>query len=68
MANPLEDFSGEPLTSTENKKMRKLIRDKERNEWFVSVVLVWCGYIGAAITALYAARDQIAKVFRALFS
>ena len=68
MADPLEGFSGEPLTPFENKKMRKLLRDKERNEWFVSVVLVWSGYLGGAATAIYAVRDHIAKVFKALFA
>lgn len=68
MADPLEGFSGEPLTPFENKKMRKLLRDKERNEWFVSVVLVWSGYIGGAVTVIYTARDHLFKVFKALFS
>jgi len=67
MAESLEDFSGEPLTPSENRKMRKLIRDKERNEWFVSVVVVWSGYIGGAATAIYASREHILKVFKVLF-
>lgn len=68
MADPLEEFSGEPLSFIENKKARKIIRDKERMDWLMSVALVWSGYFAAVVTAMYAARDYVAKVFRALFS
>lgn len=68
MADPLEEFSGEPLTPTENKKARKIIRDKERMDWLMSIALVWSGYLAAFTAAMYAAKDQIAKVFKALIS
>ena len=68
MADPLEEFSGEPLSSTENKKARKIIRDKERMDWLMSVALVWSGYFAAFVTGMYAARDYVAKILKATFS
>jgi len=68
MADPLEEFSGEPLSPTENKKARKIIRDKERMDWLMSVMLVWSGYFAAFVTGMYAARDYVAEVFRAILS
>jgi len=68
MADPLEEFSGEPLSSIENKKARKIIRDKERMDWLMSVMLVWSGYFAAFATGMYAARDYVARVFKAIIS
>ena len=68
MADHLEEFSGEPLTPVENKKARKIIRDKERMDWLMSVMLVWSGYFAAFVTGMYAARDYVAKVFKAIIS
>ena len=68
MSNPLDDYSGDPLTATETKKMRKLLHDKEVNDKLFSIVLLWSGYFAAFVAAVYAVRDHIAKVFKALTS
>lgn len=68
MSSALDDFSGEPLTELENKKLRKLIQSAEFNARTTSLVLLWGGYIGGIMAALYAARDKIAAVLKALTS
>lgn len=68
MGDPLIDFSGERLTPTENKKLRKIIRDKERMDWLMSAILVWSGYLSATIVAIWAVKDHLVKMFKALTS
>lgn len=47
----LEEYSGEPLTALENKKMRRLLEDDDRAHWFWSASRIWIGTAAAAVTA-----------------
>lgn len=68
MTDPLDEFSGEPLTPLENKKARKMIRDDERMRWLFSVLRIW-GATGVMIlTTVIALKDKIVAVFKAVFS
>ena len=64
MTDPLAEFSGEPLSEMENKKVRKQIRDQDRRDWLGSIVIIWGGYTTAAITGVYALSDQIVAVLK----
>lgn len=64
----LDEFDPAPLTELENKKIRKIIRDQERMEWFWASARIWIGWLAAGGAAMYAARDYINKVLKALFS
>jgi len=64
MADPLDEFSEEPLTPKENQKARKLIRDQERMNWLYTVGKWWVVYISGAIAGFYAVKDQIAEFIR----
>ena len=64
----LDDFSGEPLTGIENKKLRKIIRDQERVDWLWASCRIWVGWIAAALAALFAAKEHIIKAVKAMFS
>lgn len=45
----LDEYSGEPLTVTENRKMRRLLEQDERAHWFWSSSRIWIGMIAGAI-------------------
>lgn len=47
----LEEYSGEPLTTLENKKMRRLLEEDDRAHWFWSSSRIWIGSIAVAITS-----------------
>lgn len=47
----LDEYSGEPLTVLETRKMRRLLEEDERAHWFWSTSRIWIGTAAAAITA-----------------
>ena len=67
LSNPLDEFSGEPLTELENKKARKIIRDQERMDWLWATFRIWGSWGAAGITAIYASWDVIVRGGKALF-
>lgn len=64
----LDEFDPDPLTELENKKIRKIIRDQERMEWFWASARIWVGWLAAGGAALYASKEYINKVLKVLFS
>lgn len=68
MSDPLDEFSGDALTPTENKKTRKIIRDQERMDWMWAIGRIWVVYIAAVITSFFAAKEYLLKVFKAIWS
>ena len=67
MPNPLDEFSGAPLSEIENKKMRRLIRDQERRDWLARSVMIHGSYSIAFVGGLYAGRDKIAAIWKVIF-
>jgi hypothetical protein len=65
--NELEDFDNRPLTEVENKKIRKIIRDQERMEWLWASARIWIGWVLAGVASIYAAKDWINKILKAIF-
>lgn len=68
MSKPdLEEYSGEPLTALENKKMRRLLESDDRAHWFWSSSRIWLGAIAAvivtAITIANGGADLIKKLW-----
>ena len=45
----LDEYSGEPLTVLENKKMRRLLEQDDRAHWFWSSSRIWLTTAAAAI-------------------
>lgn len=68
MPDPLDEFSGDPLTPLEIKKARKLIRDDERMRWLFSIIRIWGATGAMVLTTVFALKDKIAAVFKAIFS
>ena len=64
----LEDFDRGPLSELENRKIRKILRDQERMEWFWASARIWIGWIAAGVASIYAAKDWINKLLKAVFS
>lgn len=68
MANPLDEFSGEPLTPLENQKARKIIRDQERMDWLWASGRIWVAYIGSTIAGVWAGWEHIRSFFKWMVS
>jgi hypothetical protein len=68
MADPLDEFSTEPLTPRENQKARKIIRDQERMDWLWATGRIWAGYVGGGIGALWLGWDRLKLFFKWLVS
>lgn len=66
--DPLQEFSGEPITSIEAKKLRKIIRDQERMDWVWATGRIWVGYAAAALAAWLAVKDWLIKMIKTAFS
>ena len=64
----LEDFDKGPLTDLENRKIRKILRDQERMEWFWASARIWIGWVLAGAASIYAGKDWINKLLKAVFS
>lgn len=47
----LEEYSGDPLTPLENRKMRRLLEQDDRAHWFWSSSRIWLTTLATAITA-----------------
>lgn len=64
----LDDFSDAPLSPRENQKFRKIIQDQERMDWFWASLRIWGGWGVAIVGSMYAAKEYVVKVFKALVS
>jgi hypothetical protein len=64
--DPLDEFSADPLTGIENKKARKIIRDQERMDWLWASFRIWVGWLAATTAAIYAAKDYLVKIVKAI--
>jgi hypothetical protein len=68
VANSLDDFSGDPLTELENKRIRKMMQDQAHMDWLWATARTWGGYVSAAAVAWFTAKDYIIKIIKAMFS
>lgn len=66
--DPLSDFSGDPLTRLEYRKLRKIIQDQERMEWLWATARIWIGYSAAVVATIFATKEYIVKLFKAMFT
>lgn len=63
----LEEYSGEPLTALENKKMRRLLEEDDRAHWFWSSSRIWIGTVAGAVTAAILIANGGLDIFKKLF-
>lgn len=61
----LDEFDGDDFTEQERRKMRQIIRDRERHRWLWSQVKLWGFYGSISVSAIYAGWDVIVRIIRA---
>lgn len=59
-----EEHSDHPLSKSERKEVRKLIKADGHRRWLKSVLLRWGGYAGVVLGILGTFWDKIVLLFR----
>jgi hypothetical protein len=63
-----EHFEGVPLTETEIRYVRKMMRDDQRISWLWATLRVWVGWATAAGAFLYTVYEPLIRAIKAAFN
>lgn len=61
-----EEFSDDPLEPDENRRLRRLLRDEDRAQWFWSTTRIWIGYFTAAIIGIGLAAGYLKDALKGI--
>ncbi len=59
----LMEYSGEPLTDIENRRVRRLLEAESRMEWFWSTVWVWSRAVLITLGSIFVLKNWIGDFF-----